>query len=112
MNDGIGEGEEESGAGLLLSLSVRSPLAGCGGAQLTGCGKGPGVELVGRTYRAEKTSKMTGTDTGRAGMPPNPSRPYGIGGGAEGDVRLVTPPGAPTTPPSGTASRRWLPSTR
>ena len=90
MNDGIGEGEEESGAGLLLSLAVRSSLAGCGGAQLTGCGKGPGVELVGRTYRAEKTSKMTGTDAGRAGMPPNPSRPYGIGGGAEGDARLVT----------------------
>jgi len=32
MNDGIGEGEEESGVGLLLSLVVRSLLAGCGGA--------------------------------------------------------------------------------
>jgi hypothetical protein len=90
VNDGIGEGEEESGAGLLLSLAVRSPLAGCGGAQLTGCGKGPGVELAGRTCRVEKTSEIIGTDVGRAEMPPNPSRPYGIGGGAEGDVRLVT----------------------
>ena len=90
MNDGIGEGEEESGAGLLLSLAVRSPLAGCGGTQLTGCGNDLGVELVGRTCRVEKTSEMTETDVGRVGMPPNPSRPYGIGGGVEGDVRLVT----------------------
>ena len=65
-------------------------MAGCSGAQLTGCGKGLGVELVGRTCRTEKTFEMTETDARRAGMPPNPSRPYGMGGGAEGDVRLVT----------------------
>jgi len=69
MNDGIGEREEESGARLLLSLAVRSPLAGCSGAQLTSYGKGLGVELAGRTYCAEKTFEMTGTDAGRAGMP-------------------------------------------
>jgi len=90
MNDRIGEGEEENDTGLLLSLEVRSPLGGCGGAQLTGCGKGLGVELVGRSYRAKKTSEMIGTDAGRAGMPPNPIRPCGIGSGAEDDVRLVT----------------------
>ena len=88
MNDGIDEGEEKSGAGLLLSL-VRSPLVGCGDAQQTGYGKGPGVELIGRTRLTEKTFEMTGTDSGRAGMPPNPSMPYSIGDGAEGDVRLM-----------------------
>jgi hypothetical protein len=80
VNDGMSEGVVGSSPGLLLSSVVRSLLAGCGGGQLIGCGKGPGTELTGRTYDLEKTPGMTGTE---------PWWPYCSRGGAEGNNRLT-----------------------
>jgi hypothetical protein len=90
MNDGINEGVVGSSPGLLLSTAVRSLLASCFGGQLNGCRKGSGTELAGKTCGVEKTSGMTGTDAGRARMPPHHGRPYYSRGGAEGNDRLTT----------------------
>jgi hypothetical protein len=101
------DGVVGSGPGLLLSSAARSLLDGCDDGQLTSCEKGPDTELAGRTCGTEKTSGMTRTDAGRAGMAPNHGRSYRhtVAGAAQratvGSQRLPGVRTGPRLPPVG-----------